>query len=1803
MKNYLHFFIRFGFCSILFFFAVQLASAQISGTRTVGAGGNYATVGAAIADIQTQGLNGALTLELLPAYTSAGETFPLNFTNLTGISAANTLTLRPQAGATNRVITGSNTTAIVNLDNAQFVTIDGRAGGSGTAKDLTIQNTNTVGATIRFINEASNNTVKHTTVKGVVTSVVSGVILFSTTTGANGNDNNTIDNCDIQDGATTPTNGILSQGTTTTTAHNNSNNTISNNNIFNFYASVANDSSGVRLNTGSTDWTITGNSLFQTATRAAVTGSVRGIFVNNISGANFTVTNNFIGGSQANAGGTPWTTTGTTVVYRFVGISMGAATSSTNSIQGNTVRNIVWTSSSTNSSLPGVWCGIFLQSGSVNVGTTAANTIGNGTGTGSIVVTTSGNLGATIGIGVSSGNTINVSNNTIGSITTNGTTTSINHSLIGILSTGSNNTISNNTIGSTTTANSLNAATSASFGTVTGQQVAGIQVQSNATITGNTISNLNNNYVGTASVGQIRGIVSPTSTANVITGNTVRNLTTTSANTGTKASTSVIGISQVSAFGTQNHTVSNNTVHTLSNTSSSAAVEITGILFDAGTSTGTNIFNANFIHSLTAANGNATTTGLAVNGGKGTFTNNVIRLGIDSNGNSITLPIEFICIHGTGGRHDFLHNSLYIGGTNVAPFQGDRAAARQRKTNNGKAVMSNHMEAPLVALDPSFDINDVYSFKNNVLKNDRSAQTLGSLVYTTFQLTQTSGSPKFISNHNIYHVTGTNSVLFSIGFTNIPTLNLWQGLTGQDGSSFVADPLYSDPTAGTPNLRPQPVNPLEGAGLQEPVPFDFDGLDRPNVTPVDIGAHAGLFTSTADLSAPFTVYPRLSDGSINNRILSGGWLTVTDNVGIAGGAFVPRIYYSKDGINYASQPCVEHNGLAEQTKKYDCVIDYVDIGGVELAEVIFYHVAAQDFAGNVVTNPPGGTGPNVTNIKMHPPNPNTYTIVQSISGTKTVGGGGNYTSLTGIGGLFQDLNSKVLTGDVTVLILDSTTEDGTNGLNKTPQNNFPYDHTVTIKPADPTPKILQGNVANGLFRFNGASKVTIDGSFNGAGRFLTFRNEHTANPTVRIDGGAHEDLFRFVGIEGANTNTSSAVVHIQASGVDFNDEVEFDDVIFRDLGNTTGVPANLLLSQGATDLPNKRITVRNSEFFNFTRTAIQKVLNQIALIQGNKICTRATVSFNAVENDFTTTCLPTAGTTNMTGISFSGDGTVSRNGIELNSIGTTIGIEVSGGQGDNINVSGNRVLLTPTGISTNPIRGVELQGVTGGTLNLFNNQITINDSTGSDRKRIGIFNLGFNGGTLKFDYNSVLNFGIASGSNGSSAFETSSSNQANEEHFNNIYWNAMTGGTSSHNSITRSSSFGTFISDFNAFAGNGALSPENHFSITGSQFPIAVWRSITSGDTNSLSRFQDVSVIAARWFVDFQNGNLIVSPGAAYDEPLDFSNRGTPRQTVFDDFDFNPRSTTTPDIGSSEYDDNRTLTTNGTLLSGNYDNITAGTGFSGNFGGGVNVTLGGIINVSGTMSVSCDSMLLGASSSNYVIGNLKKDFCAPGAFDFPVGTTSGGNEYSPVTATVTNLATKLSSLAVKANKGTVPATPPLADAINLDRFWTLTETGDLTANLLFNYLQSDVDGNENMYRILRVQGTGATQYFTNGMPCPGAGSPCVDTGANTMFISGVTNFSNWAAGIPVAPTAASVSVGGWVSDAFGNHVARARVMITNQQGVTQTVTTNFFGYYRFEDVPVGETYIFQVRKKNQQFTPQTVTVTEEVQNLNFAALP
>lgn len=63
----------------------------------------------------------------------------------------------------------------------------------------------------------------------------------------------------------------------------------------------------------------------------------------------------------------------------------------------------------------------------------------------------------------------------------------------------------------------------------------------------------------------------------------------------------------------------------------------------------------------------------------------------------------------------------------------------------------------------------------------------------------------------------------------------------------------------------------------------------------------------------------------------------------------------------------------------------------------------------------------------------------------------------------------------------------------------------------------------------------------------------------------------------------------------------------------------------------------------------------------------------------------------------------------------------------------------------------------------------------------------------------------------------------------------------------------------------------------------------------------------------------------------------------------------------------------------------------------------------------------------------------------------------------------------------------------------------------------------------------------------------------------------------------------------------ATVSLTDANGAARTARTSAFGYFQFEDVEVGQTYIISVISKRYQFTPQTVSVFENIEDLNFTA--
>lgn len=84
-----------------------------------------------------------------------------------------------------------------------------------------------------------------------------------------------------------------------------------------------------------------------------------------------------------------------------------------------------------------------------------------------------------------------------------------------------------------------------------------------------------------------------------------------------------------------------------------------------------------------------------------------------------------------------------------------------------------------------------------------------------------------------------------------------------------------------------------------------------------------------------------------------------------------------------------------------------------------------------------------------------------------------------------------------------------------------------------------------------------------------------------------------------------------------------------------------------------------------------------------------------------------------------------------------------------------------------------------------------------------------------------------------------------------------------------------------------------------------------------------------------------------------------------------------------------------------------------------------------------------------------------------------------------------------------------------------------------------------------------------------------------------------------APTAAEANVAGRVLTPAGNPVGRATVSMTDASGIVVTTRTNSFGYYRFEGLPVGYTYTLSADAKGIRFTPQLISLTDNVTDLDI----
>jgi hypothetical protein len=129
---------------------------QISGVKTVGDGGDYATLSNAVADVNTNGLNGDAVLEIKDGYDQ--DEF-IGIQKYVGNDQF-TLTIRPEPGATEVTLRGAGG-SIIMLDSANHVVIDGRPGGVSDTCVLRLLHSNMGNSATCYVLDSKNTIIRN----------------------------------------------------------------------------------------------------------------------------------------------------------------------------------------------------------------------------------------------------------------------------------------------------------------------------------------------------------------------------------------------------------------------------------------------------------------------------------------------------------------------------------------------------------------------------------------------------------------------------------------------------------------------------------------------------------------------------------------------------------------------------------------------------------------------------------------------------------------------------------------------------------------------------------------------------------------------------------------------------------------------------------------------------------------------------------------------------------------------------------------------------------------------------------------------------------------------------------------------------------------------------------------------------------------------------------------------------------------------------------------------------------------------------------------------------------------------------------------------------------------------------------------------------------------------------------------------------------------------------------------------------------------------------------------------------------
>lgn len=761
--------------------ACALLSPASAAIYSVGPGGDYPTLTAALQDGHAGNWIGRVVLELVPSYASTAETFPIS------LYGTNDVTIRPQAGATNLSISSAAGGVLYVGFGSRFV-IDGRPGGVGTAIELTLVSTSTSAPTVTFADNA-HDTLRWVNVRGANTAPGSGVILLSPQQ-LNCTDVS-IEHSRIGGGGATPAN--LVYFTSSIGSRYISNVRIDDCELFDWSQSTQN-SAAIVLQPGVRDVAIRRNSFYQTSPRT-ITTAARSQYALLGNGAipSLVIEDNWFGGSAPLCGGSPWTLTG---VGGFTLLYLNADNTSPARYQGNVFRNFDVT----------VAAGARVLS-SFGRARIEGNVVGGTLPTDQLVFHTS--TATTVLLSVASADSSIVRDNRIEGVTLASTSGSL--TCLSVTTGAVPVPVANNVIGGSP-AGAIATSSSGQFvGLALGGFAVGCRVDSNE------VSHLTRTA---ASLALPMYGVRVTGASASLTGNRVSYLSDAAATTGAGGTPTLAGVS-VQYSGAAWLRLSRNVVHSLASTAATGGTLICGVSVDMGTDPDAAL-DANFVHSLTSASADTSScvTGIriasAASPGAVTASNNMVRVGIGPAGENAVQGARCIGLD-SRGPVTWVGNSVYVG--SVPVLTG--------------SLRSSAMSVSTDAFGPVL--------RNNILANERG----GTQSYARHSALSVESLPLpgFSSDANLLWLLprATGVVVVLAGGTVLPTLSAWQAY-GFDTNSLQWFPEFRNALGGAANvdLHIDALTDLMPAAANAGVVWlgwttDFDGEPRHASHP-DIGA-------------------------------------------------------------------------------------------------------------------------------------------------------------------------------------------------------------------------------------------------------------------------------------------------------------------------------------------------------------------------------------------------------------------------------------------------------------------------------------------------------------------------------------------------------------------------------------------------------------------------------------------------------------------------------------------------------------------------------------------------------------------------------------------------------------------------------------------------------------------------------------------------------------------------------------------------------------------------------------------------------